>query len=204
MLPDSEWPVGVITEIRARSEFGSRSYPRSHPQVFLIFWPFSFCVWSFIVTHLIIHRNIFIGHCDFGTIFDLIQIHLYEIRNGVYDGKSDGNEVELGDQGVGGRSRKRGELWHKLSLRVKRIFHSTCDLLPMFSLKMLICLTSFRLFCQRHYSLGLALVIPSSDPSVRVTLLEQFSLFSPLSFILTENYHFWSPFSAVTERVATG
>ena len=81
----------------------------------------------------------------------------------------------------------------------QRATYSQC-----FSLKMLICLTSFRLFCQRHYSLGLALVIPSSDPSVRVTLLEQFSLFSPLSFILTENYHFWSPFSAVTERVATG
>ena len=84
----------------------------------------------------------------------------------------------------------------------QRATYSQC-----FSLKMLICLTSFRpssrLFCQRHYSLGLALVIPSSDPSVRVTLLEQFSLFSPLLFILTENYHFWSPFSAVTE-VATG
>ena len=57
----------------------------------------------------------------------------------------------------------------------QRATYSQC-----FSLKMLICLTSFRLFCQRHYSLGLALVIPSSDPSVRVTLLEQFSLFSPL------------------------
>ena len=151
--------MGVITEIRARSEFGSRSYPRSHPQVFLIFWPF-LCIWSFIVTHLIIHRNIFIGHCDFGTIFDLIQIHLYEIRNGVYDGKSDGNEVELGDQGVGGRSRKRGELWHKLSLRVKRIFHSTCDLLPMFFFKNAYLLrSSFRPIYTKVIKFGVNLVL---------------------------------------------
>ena len=179
LLPDSERPVGVITEIRARSEFGSRSYPRSHPQVFLIFWPFlsafdhsSLHIWSFIVISLqdivtLAQYLIWYKHINcvkYGMVCTMAKVMAIK-------------ELE----GGAGREGSCDTSCHSESnvFFTQRATYSQC-----FSLKMLICLTSFRpssrLFCQRHYSLGLALVLPSSDPSVRATLLEQFSLFSPL------------------------